>query len=101
MLFRQYYYNATIETTIHELSLQKESLIRQINDSDKKRSALQKSLFEAIQNGLNSADNTQKLHVKDEKFIENTVNDANADANERFFKRKFGTLRQLPNKRQH
>lgn len=99
LLLRQYYYNTMIQNTVQELSMQKESLIRQINDNDKNRSALQKSLFEAIDKGLNSADNTQKLHLKDEKLIENTVNDANDDVNERLFKRKFGTIRQLTNKK--
>lgn len=89
-----------METTVQELSMQKESLIRQINENDQKRSALQKSLFEAIQKGLNDNSTSQKLYNRDEKLIENTVNDNNADANERLFKRKFGAIRQLPNKKQ-
>ena len=97
---RQYYFNSMMQTTIQELSMQKGTLIRQIDDNDKKRSALQKSLWEAINKGLNSNEETKKLHLKDETLIENTVNDANADANERLFKRKFGAIRQLPNKKQ-
>ena len=99
LFLKQMYSNSMMQTTIQELSMQKEALIRQINENDQNRSALQKSLWEAIDKGLNSNDNTQKLHAQDEKIIESSKSDIDADSVERIFKRKFGNIRQLPNKK--
>lgn len=95
----QYHYTSTIQNTVTVLSVQKEILIREINENERKRLSLQKTLFETLQNGMKNAENTQKNHQKDEKLIESAVNDADGDTNEMLFKRKFGTARQYKGKK--